>query len=168
MSHELTDEQREIRALARRFADEGVAPHTDEAAVLTTLTAREYNPTATIVAAVRESENRHLVHQSGANSAIETAGAAGRMLGFATDTPKVVEVLEDLMTVGTGMDITERSPRAEEVGRRLAELHQDAPVVAVVRGDETLRFDDERIGPVQAGDRLVCLCSNRTADGRAA
>lgn len=28
------------------------------------------------------------------------------------------------------------------------------------RGDEVLRFDDPRAAELQAGDRLVCLCSN--------
>ena len=142
-----------------------VAPHTDEAAVLTTLTAREYNATATIVAAVRETENRHLIHQSGANSAIVTAGAAGRLLGFATDSPTIVEVLEDLLSVGTGLDIVERHVPPSEDGRRLAELHGEAPVVAVVRDGVVLRFDDAEAQHVRTGDRLVCLCSNRSADG---
>lgn len=142
-----------------------IAPHTDEAAVLTTLTAREYNPTATIVAAVRETENRHLIQQSGANSAIVTAGAAGRLLGFAANSPEVVEVLEDLMTVGTGMDITERTVAPEDDGRPLAELHGDSPVVAVIRNGALLRFDDPGAEHVRTGDRLVCLCSNRTTGG---
>ena len=33
-------------------------------------------------------------------------------------------------------------------------------MIAVVRGDEVLRFDDPRVGELQAGDRLVCLCSD--------
>jgi len=35
-----------------------------------------------------------------------------------------------------------------------------APVTAVVCGDEVLRFHDPRAAELQAGDRLVCLCSN--------
>jgi voltage-gated potassium channel len=137
-----------------------VATDTDESAVLTTLTAREHNRTATIVAAVRESENRHLIHESGADSAIISSGAAGRMLGLATDSPALVEVLEDLMTVGTGMDITQREVTREQDGRPLHELHIDAPVVAVVRGGRTYRFDDEEVQTLRRGDHVVCLCSN--------
>ena len=145
-----------------------IAPHTDEAAVLTTLTAREHNAKATIVVAVRETENRHLLHQSGADSVIITAGAAGKLLGFATDSPKLVEVLEDLLSVGQGLDIIERAVEAAEDGRRLAELHGEAPVIAVVRDDAVLRFDDAEAQTVRTGDRLVCLCSNRTASGEKA
>jgi voltage-gated potassium channel len=136
-----------------------VATDTDEAAVLTTLTAREHNKTATIVAAVREAENRHLIHESGADSAIVSSGTAGRLLGIATHGPKLVEVLEDLMTIGTGMDIVEREVAPDEVGKAPNDV-RDVPVVAVVRGGETLRFDDERARALEAGDRLVCLCSH--------
>jgi voltage-gated potassium channel len=142
-----------------------IAPHTDEAAVLTTLTAREHNPTAMIVAAVRETENRHLIHQSGANSAIITAGTAGKLLGFATESPRIVEVLEDLLSVGTGLDITEEVVGPEDDGKPLIDFHRSAPVIAIERGDDVLRFDDESAQTVRAGDRLVCLCSNRSKDG---
>jgi voltage-gated potassium channel len=43
-----------------------VATDRDDTNVLVTLTAREHNRDATIIAAVRESANRHLLHQSGA------------------------------------------------------------------------------------------------------
>ncbi|HEX2085456.1 MAG TPA: potassium channel family protein [Solirubrobacteraceae bacterium] len=136
-----------------------VAADTDEAAVLITLTARELNPTATIVSAVREDENRHLLHQSGADSAIISSAAAGRLLGFATHTPRLVEVLEDLLSVGEGLDIVEREVADDEVGRPLRALEIGAPVIALVRGEELLRFDDPRTAEVQRGDRIVSLCS---------
>ena len=139
-----------------------VATDSDESAVLTTLTAREHNKTATIVAAVREAENRHLIHESGADSAVVSSGTAGRLLGIATHGPKIVEVLEDLMTIGSGMDITQREVEPDEVGRAPNDV-RDAPVVAVVRGEETLRFDDPRARALQAGDLIVCLCSNKDA-----
>jgi voltage-gated potassium channel len=137
-----------------------VAADSDEACVLITLTAREHNPTATIVAAVREAENRHLLHQSGADSAIISSAASGRLLGFATHSPRLVEVLEDLMSVGTGLDIVERTVDEEHAGRPLTSYDMSAPVVAVVRGDDLLRFDDPRAAKLELGDRVVCLCSN--------
>jgi voltage-gated potassium channel len=140
-----------------------VAADTDEASVLITLTAREHNPSATIVAAVREAENRHLLHQSGADSAIISSGAAGRLLGFATHSPRLVEVLEDLLSVGSGLDIVERAVTEEQAGKALGEVATGAPIVAVVRGDELLRFDDPRAATLERGDRIVCLCSNTKA-----
>jgi voltage-gated potassium channel len=137
-----------------------VATDTDESSVLTTLTARELNKRATIVAAVREAENRHLVHESGADSAIVSSGAAGRLLGLATHSPALVEVLEDLMTIGSGLDITQRDVRPDEAGRPLSDLRLDAPVIAVVRGDRTFRFDAPEVRTLSAGDKIVCLSSH--------
>ncbi|MDQ3586812.1 MAG: potassium channel family protein [Actinomycetota bacterium] len=65
-----------------------VAANRDDASVLITLTARELNPTATIVSAVREEENAHLLRHGGADSVITSSGAAGRLLGLATQTPR--------------------------------------------------------------------------------
>jgi voltage-gated potassium channel Kch len=137
-----------------------VTPHRDDAAVLITLTARELNPRARIVASVRESENAHLLEQGGADSVVVSSGAAGRLLGHAVKSPRVVRVLEDLLSVGEGLDVTEREVTAEEAGHTLATLPTSAPVLAVVRAEEVLRFDDDAIGELRAGDRLVCLCSN--------
>jgi voltage-gated potassium channel len=136
------------------------AAQRDDTSVLITLTARELNPTATIVAAVREEENVHLLKQSGADSVITSSSAAGRLLGLATHRPRVVEVLEDMITVGHGLDIIEREIEASEVGP-LRDLHETAPVMAVVRDGEILRFDDERAAQLRAGDRIVTLASHR-------
>src|SRR5688572_26495806 len=93
-----------------------VAPHRDDTSVLITLTAREHNERATIVSAVREEENVHLLHQSGANSVITSSGAAGRLLGLATHAPGTVEVLEDLLSIGSGLDLVEKPVRPDQVG----------------------------------------------------
>ena len=136
-----------------------VAPDNDAAAVLMSLTAREHNANATIVAACREEENVHLLRQSGADSVILSSGAAGQLLGQAVNSPQVVAVLEDLLAVGAGLDIIEREVTAGEVGRALPELSNEDPVIAVIRDEEIIRFDDARLASLQAGDRLICLCS---------
>jgi len=137
-----------------------VAVNRDDTAVLVTLTARELNPQATIVASVREEENVHLLRQSGATSVITSADAAGRLLGFAVQQPEITEVLEDLMRVGQGLDIAECEVGEEDAGPIRA-LDIAGPVVAVARGDDLLRFDDPRASVVQAGDRVVHLSSHR-------
>lgn len=136
-----------------------VAVDRDDTAVLVTLTARELAPRATIVVAVREEENVHLLHQGGADSVITSSGAAGRLLGIATRTPAVVEVLEDLLTVGEGLDIVQDRIEADEAGP-LDELRGHGPVIAIIRGKELLRFDDERAATLEAGDRVVSLRSH--------
>jgi voltage-gated potassium channel len=134
-----------------------VATDRDDAAVLVTLTARELDPDATIVAAAREEENVHLLKQSGADSVILSSAAAGRLLGQAVHSPQTVEVLEDLLSVGTGIDLVERAVGPAEAGMPLARLASAEPIVAVVRGEHLLRFDDERVATLEAGDRLICL-----------
>jgi len=134
-----------------------VATDRDDAAVLVTLTARELDPGATIVAAAREAENVHLLKQSGADSVILSSAAAGRLLGQAVHSPQTVEVLEDLLSVGSGIDLVEREVGPAESGMELARLATVEPIVAVVRGEHLMRFDDERVATLQAGDRLICL-----------
>lgn len=137
-----------------------VAADRDDATVLTTLTARELNPGATIASAVREEENTHLVREGGADSVISSSGGAGRLLGLATQSPSVVEVLEDLLAVGAGLDIVERSPRPDELGAGPGAAPHEL-VVAVARDGEVLRFDDPRAAQLRDGDRVVCLCGER-------
>jgi voltage-gated potassium channel len=137
-----------------------VAVDRDDAAVLATLTARELNPAANIVSAVREDENAHLLHESGANSVITSSSSAGRLLGLATTTPDIAQVLEDLLSVGAGLDIVQRPVTQADVGP-LEELRSRNPVVAVSRDGELLRFDDPRAARLEPGDALVEVVSRR-------
>jgi len=134
-----------------------VAPDRDDTAVLITLTARELNRSATIVSAVREEENAHLLRESGADSVITSSAAAGRLLGLATETPRLVDVLEDLLKVGEGLDLIEREPSEDELAGRGSAPGQ--LVVAVIRDGDLLRFDAPEAATPKPGDRLVCLCS---------
>ncbi len=133
-----------------------VAPDRDDSAVLTTLTARELNRRVTIVAAAREADNAHLLRQGGADSVIISAEAAGRLLGLATDSPRAVEVLEDLLTAGEGLDITERDVRPDEIGGG-CRLDPGEMLLAVARDGELIRFDDPRSGRLAPGDRILRL-----------
>ncbi len=135
-----------------------VAVNRDDTAVLTTLTVRQLAPQAVVVAAVREEENAELLVQSGADSVITTSGAAGRLLGLATDSPRAVAVVEDLIAVGTGLDLLERDIRPDEVGR--SPQSTGSPVLAVVRGSQTLAYDNVECQVLQAGDRIVYVTSN--------
>ena len=136
-----------------------VAVDRDDTAVLVTLTARELNEGATVVASAREAENVHLLRQSGADSVILSSGSAGQMLGQAVGSPRVVEVLEDLLAVGEGLDIVEREVEPHEEGLSLADL-RTPPTIAVVRDGAVLPFDHEAASRLQAGDRLIALRSD--------
>ena len=132
-----------------------VATNRDDTAVLVTLTARELAPDIRIVAAVRESENVHLLRQSGANSVIVSAETAGRLLGAATTSPNVVEMVEDLLTPDAGFAISERPVEESEVGgspRHLGDI-----VLAVVRADVLHRVDAAVVDTIERGDRLLYI-----------
>ena len=142
----------------RRARSVIVAVDRDDTAVLITLTARELAPRAWIAGAVREEENVHLLQQSGANSVITSSGAAGRLLGLSPDTPGLVEVLEDLLSVGAGLDVVERRVEDDGVGRPATE-GAGGPVLAVIRGDELIPFDDPRAVDLERADRVIELHS---------
>lgn len=140
-------------ASAQRAAAIVVATGRDDTAALVTLTAREIAPEATIVAAIREAENQHLLEQSGANSVVVSSETAGRLLGIATTTPSVVEIIEDLLTPDAGYAIAEREVEPQEVGG--SAKHLNDIVLAVVRDGQLLRLDAPELDAVEAGDRLL-------------
>ena len=75
------------------------------------------------------------------------------MLGLATVTPSVVEMMEDLLSPGEGFSVAERSILDEEVGanpRTLADI-----VLGVVRSGELYRIDSPEADSVEPGDRLL-------------
>jgi hypothetical protein len=81
---------------------------------------------------------------------------------MAVRSPTVATVLEDLLVGGEGLDLIEH--HVDRDGLSFADVAGTAPVIAVVRGSETLRFDDQRLQPLARGDRLICLCANGEAD----
>lgn len=130
-----------------------VAPNKDDTAVLVTLSVRELAPGASIVVSVRESENRHLLIQSGADQVVISSETAGRMLGLATVTPSVVEMMEDLLSPDEGFSVAERLVTEEEIGaspRHLADI-----ALGVVRSGELYRIDSPECESVEPGDRLL-------------
>jgi voltage-gated potassium channel len=144
-------------AMVDRAAAVIVAVDRDDTAALTVLTVRQLAPQVKVVAAIREHENADLLRQSGADSVITSSDAAGRLLGLATDSPRTVHVIEDLMTAGHGLDILEREVTDAEAG--LAPTAVGMPVLAVVRGGALLHFNDPDAAVLQAGDRLVYVAS---------
>jgi voltage-gated potassium channel len=132
-----------------------VATQRDDTAALVTLTARQLNQSAKIVAAVREEENAPLLQQSGADSVITSASAAGRLLGLSVFSPSVGMVMEDLIQQGSGLDLVERPVTKAEVGRGVREAED--LVVSVVRGHRVLGYDDPAVGALQLTDRLITI-----------
>lgn len=128
----------------------------DDASVLAVLTVRQLNPSAHVVASVREHDNGSLLRQSGADEVVTSSDTVGRLMGLSSLSPHVGTVLEDLLTAGDGLEVHQRKVTAEEVGRDPATLVGER-VMAVVRGEVMRRFYDPNIGTLQSGDQVVIV-----------
>jgi len=140
---------------AQRASAVVVAANRDDTAVLVSLTARELNKSAKIVVAIREAENTHLLRQSGADSVVVSSETAGRLLGIATTTPTVVEMIEDLLTPEEGFAVAERQVEPSEVGgspRHLGDI-----VLGVVRGGVLIRVGEAEVDALEATDKLLYI-----------
>lgn len=137
----------------RRARSVVIATNQDDTAVLVTLSVRELAPTTMIVVSAREAENQHLLEQSGADSVVISSETAGRLLGLATVTPSVVEMMEDLLSPDEGFSVAERPVAEDEIGanpRTLADI-----VLGVVRSGELYRIDSPEAETAEPGDRLL-------------
>jgi voltage-gated potassium channel len=146
-------QQAEIASAAKVI----IALSRDDTAVLVTLTARQLSPTATIVAAVREDENRQLLRQSGADHVVVSSDAAGQMLAMTTVRPAAGMVISDLLDRGRGLDLIERPASEAELGAPARDAA--GAVIAVVRGSEVLASSDPRATRLARGDRLILVSS---------
>jgi voltage-gated potassium channel len=127
----------------------------DDSNVLATLTVRQLNPNAYIVASVREHENAPLMRQSGANAVITSSDAVGRLLGLSSLSPTLGTVMEDLLTYGQGLEVAERDLMVAEVGQQPQSLPDQ--VIAVVRDETVYRYFDPTVTQLARGDRLIVV-----------
>ncbi len=131
----------------------------DDTTVLATLTVRQLNPEAYIVAAVREQDNVPLVRQSGADSVITSSEAVGRLLGLASYSPNLGQVMEDLLTYGEGLEVAQRELLLSEVGKQPQSLPDQ--VIAVIRDEKVYRYFDPTVSLLARGDQLIVVRPSR-------
>ena len=135
-----------------------VAADQDDTAIMVTLRVRAMAPGATIVAAAREASAGDLLRQSGADRVITHAESAGNLMGLSLLSPNVGEMIEDLMDTGRGLEVVERPISRAELGLSPADIQTGGDLVlAVVRGDEVIRFDQGAVRVFQPGDRVVVI-----------
>jgi voltage-gated potassium channel len=132
-----------------------VAVPKDDSAVLVTLTVRRHNPSAYIVAAVREAENAPLLRDGGANGVVVSSEAAGRLLGVAASSPSTGAIFEDLLVPGQGLELSERDVLREEVG--LSPRATRDLVVAIIRDGRTTMFNADQDVKLRRTDRVVVV-----------
>lgn len=137
----------------------------DDATILTTLTVRQLNRTAHVVAAVRDSENLPLVRQSGADAVVTSADAVGRLMGLSSISPHLGTVIEDLLTSGDGLEIVQRLVTRDEDGKSSADLPGER-VLAVIRNKTMRRFYEGTADTLHTGDEIVVVRRSSTAPNR--
>jgi len=84
---------------------------------------------------------------------VVSSETAGRLLGIATTTPSVVEMMEDLLTPEEGFAIAEREVETSEIGgspRHLSDI-----VLGVVRAGVLARVGEPEVDSLEAGDKLL-------------
>ncbi|WP_323792039.1 potassium channel family protein [Nocardioides sp.] len=148
-----------LRAGVREADQVIITTNRDDSNVLSTLTARQANPKAWIIAAVREQENATLMKQSGADSVITSSDAVGRLLGLTSLSPTLGSVMEDLLSYGQGLEVAERDLLVSEVGMQPQSLPDQ--VISVVRDEKVYNYFDPVVTRLARGDRLIVVRSAR-------
>ncbi len=93
------------------------------------------------------------LRQSGADSVVVSSETAGRLLGMATTTPAIVDLVDDLFTPATGLAIAQRPVEPGEVGG--SPRHLPDIVLGVVRDGRLCRVDAPEVDAVEQGDILL-------------
>lgn len=129
-----------------------VSTSQDDVAALVVLSARQLNREVQISATARLEENEDLLAQAGATVVLNPIRMGGHMLARAAADRHAVDTLADLASADTGLLLTERPARADEVGQRLDQVATGL-AVRLVRGDTSLGFWDRPV--IAAGDTIV-------------
>jgi voltage-gated potassium channel len=135
----------------------------DDTAILSTLTVRQLNRGAHVVVAVRDSLNVPLIRQSGADAVVTSSDAVGRLMGLSSISPQLGEVIEDLLSAGEGLEVTQRLVTRTEEGRLPGDLEGEK-VLAVIRNRTLRRYYETGSDPLRTGDEIVVV---RRASGAA-
>jgi voltage-gated potassium channel len=126
--------------------------------VLVTLAVRKLAPDTWLVAAAREQASANVLRQSGADTVITTAEAAGRLLGMQLVYPVAGNLMEDLLDPSEGLEVFERSVGRTELGMTREQLARNGEILlAVQRGDLVYRFDTESVDNLEKGDTIVTI-----------
>ena len=136
-----------------------VASNRDDASVLISLTVRSLAPDVHLVAAAREEENVKLLYGAGADLVVSPSVSGGRLMGAAVRQHAVPQFLEDLLSFGEGLALSERIVRPEEAGLYVSDLPDlaGALILGAARGKERCPFHQLPCFRLQPGDVVVYL-----------
>ena len=136
-----------------------VSPNRDDAAVLITLSVRQLNPDVRIIAAARELENAPLIRSSGADVVLTSSGSTGQMMGLAANVPHYVQVVEELLEAGVGLDLVERTVDEASAGVLHSQRREGELVIAVFRNDDVATRNPTGDFELLAGDQVVSVAA---------
>jgi voltage-gated potassium channel len=136
-----------------------VATHRDDSSVLICLTVRSLAPYVQLVASAREEENIKLLYGAGADLVVSPSVSGGRLMGAAIRQQAVPHFLEDLLSFGEGLSLSEQIVRPEEAGLAVNELPDLAGslILGVARGKSHYPFNQLAGLRLQPGDVIVYL-----------
>jgi voltage-gated potassium channel len=150
------------RAELSRAREVIITVNRDDTTILATLTVRQLNRSAHLVAAVRDAENVPLVKQSGADSVITSSDSVGRLVGLSSISPHLGTVIEDLLSAGDGLEVAQRLVTREEDGRSPREIEGEK-VLAVIRNKTLRRFFETSADVLHTGDEIVVVRKSATS-----
>lgn len=153
------------RAELPRAREVIITVNRDDTTILATLTVRQLNRSAHLVAAVREQENVALVRQSGADAVVTTSDAVGRLLGLSSISPHLGTVIEDLLSSGEGLEVAQRLVTREEDGKSPLDITGEK-VLAVIRNKTMRRFFESTADVLHTGDEIVVVRKSSAAPER--
>jgi voltage-gated potassium channel len=142
-----------------------IATNRDDSAVLIALTVCNLAPHVRVIAAAREEENVKLLYRAGVSHVVTPSASGGRLMAAAVDEKAVPKFLDDLLMFGEGLSVEERTVRADEAGKAIADLAdlREALVLGVARGNERTTFNELDGYRVQPGDVVVYITGGSPA-----
>lgn len=131
----------------------------DDAAVLTTLTARSLNPGVRIVCNVGDLENVKLISQAGADATVQPSQVGGYLMADAVSTEHVNDYVTDLLNSVGGIRMRERVAGPQEVGKRMRDVEPEM-VLRIYRNGKPVGFWQGELSVIREGDVLLVMQPN--------
>ncbi len=127
----------------------------DDTSVLAVLTARNLSPEARIVSVVWEDENAKLLRQAGANSVVRPSQAGGYLLADSVVSNHVTEYVFDLLTSDGRVELIERLPYPDEIGKHMKEIEKGIAVRLYRKGQPVGFWENNSI--IESGDLMLVI-----------
>ncbi len=128
----------------------------DDTSILVCLTARHLAPDLAITVSVRASDNELPARAAGATTVINPVSCAGLLRAGSAQGSGVSDYLADLASAHGRVQLRERRVTSDEIGQPLAAITTGLGL-RILRGDETVSFEDPGACTLRAGDRIIEL-----------